>query len=55
MKIKPVNPIAKDLGQSKYRQRIVEDKRRKLKTKSDKQEVFDEEIRRRIDVSKDKS
>lgn len=49
MKVKQINPIAKDLRQPKYRQRVVEDKT-KYKRKKDKpnaktfREMLDKEI-----------
>lgn len=37
--IKKRNPLAQDLWTPKYRMRVVEDKRRKVRDKSDKSEI----------------
>ena len=46
MRIKPANPIAKDLRQPKYKPRVVLDKRKKEKDKQEIKESY-EEIQRK--------
>lgn len=42
MRIKPVNPIAKDLRQPKYKPRVVLDKKQKKKDKQEIKESYEE-------------
>ena len=42
MRIKPVNPIAKDLRQPKYKPRVVLDKKQKKKDKQETKESYEE-------------
>lgn len=48
MKIKPPNPIAKDLRQPKYKQRIVENKKKKKDKEIDWQDAFDNMIKEKM-------